>query len=168
MFWNIYQKVSVFWIVLTALYTSFKHLWTVFLQISSYLSECFESYTDNLYFRIFLHSKKFITFLDFFTRSPAIFVSFFSGKLRVPCNTQRDRYVRESTLLRVSLLPFLSVFNVFYLFLTSFFSYFVSVARITILFPKAVALLRYMLTRYDHILVQKNNAKYIPTRFRVT
>ena len=86
----------------------------------------------NFFLSNFFHSKKFKTFLDFFTKSPA----------NAPCCVFYFHL-------------FYSISNVFHLLLTSFLSHFVSVARIAILSPKAGVLMRYILTRFNHILVSR-------------
>ena len=104
--------------------------------------------------RIFLRSKEFKTFLDFFTRSPGTFTHFVSRKTSV---------TRQKGSLRPRLQPaacFTATFsptsNHFYLLLTSFLSYVVSVARIAILSPKAAVLMSYILTRLKKKITKKN------------
>ena len=121
-----------------------------------------------IYFVIFFFTQKSLnkTSLNFFSRSSGKFANFFFGILLV--RAKRVRYTRECTLLRVSLLPFLSISNVFYLLLTSSLSYFVSVACIAILSPKAMVLMRSILTRfnYNYILFKKKERKIYPDMFQ--
>ena len=101
---------------LTALFTSLKHFVTGFLTNEFISVGMFWNVWQNYIFMLlsifFSSLKKFKTFLDLFTRSSGTFAQFFFRKLEV--RTQRARYARECTLLRVALLPFLSISN-FYL-----------------------------------------------------